>query len=122
MDLPFAGMVKTRGDMPFKVLVIYCCVRNDLKTWWLKIAISIYHLTVSMGHEFQNGLAGCLRLMISPEVAVKMLASWSPLGIKRLLCRWLTHEVRLYWPLVGSCHFSLPGPFHSLFECPIQVM
>lgn len=61
--------------------------------------------------------------MLSHEATVKLLAGATspevlvgPGGCALQVAHSLAS--RLCWPLVGNFHYSLPGTFHNLFECP----
>lgn len=46
------------------LLLVYCCITNYSKTWWLKTAtIALFLLTVSVGWEFRKRLVGSVSLM-----------------------------------------------------------
>lgn len=55
------------------VPVIYCCITNSFRSWWLTTA-NVYYLSVSTDQEFGSSLAKRLWLRVSLEVAVEMLA------------------------------------------------
>lgn len=68
------AMVRSCMTLLDIVLASNCCITNYLQNSWLKIAINIIIITVSVDQEFSSGLAMQLWLRVTHEVGMKMLS------------------------------------------------